>query len=150
MNSLELAEYFQGKNQKQIFKGVYSSNNLPNSFTLPAAFIINLSPTNLPGTHWVVIFIDKQRHLEYFDSFGIYPQVPNILAFMKKQSRKITCTNQQLQHITSKNCGKFASVYVMFKLSEKSTSHFLNLFSKNLIINDRLIENYFMYFKKKN
>jgi hypothetical protein len=146
MNSLELRKYLHNKNEKNIFKGVYSSNNLPNSFSVPAAFIVNLSPTYSPGTHWVVIYIEKNHNIDYFDSFGIPPRETSILSFLKRHGKTIFYTNQQIQHILSRNCGKFSAVFVMFKILNKPTEYFLRLFTRNLILNDLLIENYFMYF----
>jgi hypothetical protein len=142
MYSNEIDEFFRNKNDKNIYKGVFSADHLPNSFLLPAAFIVNLSPSTVPGSHWVSIFIDEDRNVEYFDSFGIEPQIPSIISFMKRHGKNIFYTNQQLQHLSSKNCGKYAIVFLLFKMSKKPTSHFINLFNKNSSINDIVIEKF--------
>jgi hypothetical protein len=146
MNSIQLNEYLSAQNENNIFKGVFSSDTLPNSFTIPAAFIVNLSPSTSIGTHWISIFIDKYHNIDYFDSFGLPARVTTILSFLKRHGRKIRYVNNQLQHLISKNCGKFAAVFVIFKILNKSTEHFIELFNQNLIINDLLIENYYNYF----
>jgi hypothetical protein len=146
MNSLQLNDYFSAKNNHKIFKGVYSSDNLPNLFSIPAAFIVNLSPSNSEGTHWISIFIDENHNIEYFNSFGIPPKETSIIKFLERHGRTIRYVNNQIQHLMSKNCGKFAAVFIMFKMLNRPTENFIGLFNRNLILNDMLIENYFLYF----
>jgi hypothetical protein len=148
MNSLQIKNYMQHQNKKNIFKGVFPSDGLPNSFSLPAGFIVNLSPSNAPGSHWISIFINEEKDCEYFDSFGIEPKEVEILRFMHKNSNTVKFINTQLQHLISQKCGKYAAVYIIFRMKNKKTINFLQLFSKNLLINEKLIENYYMYFLK--
>lgn len=70
-----------------IFKGVYPCDLLPKRFSLPAAFIINLSSHKTRGSHWVALYIDRKRVAHYFDSFGFSPQQNNIATFIKKHSK---------------------------------------------------------------
>ncbi|EGG18240.1 hypothetical protein DFA_03727 [Cavenderia fasciculata] len=39
------------------------------------SFIMNLDPHNKPGSHWVAVYIDadKDKSVEYYDSFGLEP-----------------------------------------------------------------------------
>lgn len=82
---LQIIDPFQKCN---IFKGVFPCDELPKNFTLPAAFVINLSKHNSRGSHWVGLFIDKQRNAEYFDSFGFQPNQSEIIQFIKLKSKK--------------------------------------------------------------
>ena len=70
MYSYEIETLIKKFDKNNIFKGVYSSNNIP---TLHAkkdsAYVINLSPVNSPGSHWVGIFIkykQKKKHCILF------------------------------------------------------------------------------------
>ena len=58
-------KYFQ---DESIFKGVYSKNRLPQRDE--GAFVINLVDDTNVGSHWVALFVDKNKCI-YFDSFGI-------------------------------------------------------------------------------
>lgn len=56
------------------FLGVISLDQLPDVKSLPGCYslIINLSPSNKPGSHFVGIYRGGKHHLpRYFDSFGI-------------------------------------------------------------------------------
>lgn len=55
--------------RQSIFKGVFPCDSLPNQFSLPAIFVINLSPHTEGGTHWVAVYIPVNRIAYYFDSF---------------------------------------------------------------------------------
>ena len=81
MYAQEIENLIYPLNHNNIFKGVFSSNNLPSkkNFTIPAAFIINLSPSHEPGSHWVGIYINKKRIGYYFDSYGYLPKIKSII-----------------------------------------------------------------------
>lgn len=85
-----------------IFKGVYACDMLPKKISLPAAFIVNLSPHNSRGSHWIGIFIDDKREAYYFDSFGFAPTETNILKFIKSHSKRLNFNAKQYQHINKK------------------------------------------------
>lgn len=57
MDTISIRKYIRPYQRRNIFKGVYLRDVLPTSFSLPAAFVINLSQHNEPGTHWVAIYI---------------------------------------------------------------------------------------------
>lgn len=148
MNTFQLMDFMQFYNINKIFKGVFACDKLPVSFSLPAAFIVNLSPSSSEGSHWIAIYIDKFKQCEYFDSFGLKLNDDTIIKFMEKHGKRIHNSNIQLQHLSSIKCGKFAAVYAVFRMRNKTLSDFLQLFCKNLLINDKLIENFYNYLKK--
>jgi hypothetical protein len=148
MNSIQIKNYMQRQNNTNIFKGVFASDSLPDSFSLPAGFIVNLSPSTSPGSHWISIYIDSNKNCEYFDSFGFQPKEIEIIKFMKKHSKIIKPVDIQLQHLMSKNCGKYATVFLVWRMKNKNTANFIQLFNKNLFLNEKLIEKYYKYFLK--
>lgn len=131
-----------------IFKGVFPCDSLPIKFSLPAIFVINLSPHNEPGSHWVAIYIATNRYAYYFDSFGFPVNNINILRFLKKHSVRIKYNKMQLQHITSNKCGRFCCVFAIAILKKCTIPSFLSKFCKNLYVNDIVIENMYKYLKK--
>ena len=64
-NNIEITNYFD---YEPSFNGVFQINNLPR--IKDGAYIINLHDKNSKTTHWVSLFIDKNKAV-YFDSFGI-------------------------------------------------------------------------------
>lgn len=151
MIGLEIENFIKPFNKKYIFKGVYSADTLPckNKFTLPAAFVVNLSPISSPGSHWCSIYITKCTKIAYyFDSYGFPVKTPSIIRWLKKVCKKVIFNPCQIQHYNSNYCGLYSSVFVIFCIKKKTMKSFIELFSKNLIVNDITVRQYFNYFKR--
>lgn len=133
--------------KNSMFKGVFPCDSIPKKFTLPAIFVINLSPHTESGSHWVSVYISSSRFGYYFDSFGLPIRNRYILHFLKKHARRIDHNKKQLQHITSIKCGQFCCAFAVTILKNGSMSTFLNRFCKNLYVNDLVIENMYKYLK---
>lgn len=129
-----------------IFKGVFPCDSLPSTFSLPAAFIINLSEHNSRGSHWVGLFIKRNKEAEYFDSFGFPPLQSHIQHFIQLNTKNLTFNSKQLQHIISNKCGKYVILFILCKMYGKNSDEVFEKFSTNLIVNEIVIENQFKYF----
>ena len=59
--------------------GVYSINTLPDLWQLHPqqhknkTLITNTDMAQLPGTHWVSVYVDDAAKMEVFDSYGLPP-----------------------------------------------------------------------------
>ena len=76
------------------FDGVFASDRLP---TKPRLFVCNTDPSDMPGEHWIAIYVDDNGHYgEYFDSLG---RPPNRLFehYMNEHCREWTYNCKQLQ-----------------------------------------------------
>lgn len=149
LNTLDIIEFMRPIQKDKIFKGVFPCDGLPSSVELPAGFIINLSSSSQPGSHWVALYIDDGGTAVYFDSFGLAPKNSFIKKFIKLHSKMCIYSSVQLQHISSVKCGKFAAIFVAAKLQNKHFINFLNKFSKNLTINDIVVDQIYKYLQKK-
>lgn len=149
MDTVTISQYIKPHQRGGIFKGVYPCDSLPSNFKLPAAFVINLSCHDEPGTHWVAIYIAKSGYSFYFDSFGMKPANFHIQSFLRKHSKSFRYNKQQLQHISSNKCGQFCCVFVVSVLKNCSVDNFLRSFGINLFVNDITVKNMFNYMKKK-
>lgn len=129
-----------------IFKGVFPCDSLPNKFSLPAAFVVNLSNHNSRGSHWIAIYIDQLKRADYFDSFGLPPTQKDILNFLQKHSKSMTYNKKQIQHIISNKCGKYVTLFVLCKLYGKNVNEVFERFSLNLAVNEIIIDNLLKYF----
>lgn len=146
MNSVTIREFVKPFQRGGIFKGVFACDRLPVVFSLPALFIINLSPSTESGSHWITLHIDEEGSAFYFDSFGMPPSNPDILRFLKLHSKKLAHNKKQLQHLSSIKCGRFASVFVISVLRGNDFKQVLDKFSDNLKVNDIIIEGLYNYF----
>ena len=51
--------------------------------TLPCSFIFNEDDCAGQGTHWVVVYIDEDNTLDFYDSFGEEPKMKELKDFIK-------------------------------------------------------------------
>lgn len=98
---------------KKYFKGVYSSNNIPQFKTFPHCFVANTDRKGTYGEHWVGFFIKDEKNAEYFDSFGEDPNV-DITKFLSK-FLKVDINNRAIQSPFSDSCGHYCIYYIFNK-----------------------------------
>lgn len=133
------------------FYGVYPSDQLPRTVQYPAALVVNTDPHTKPGSHWTAIFINENRELNYFDSYGRPPKSLHMTRFIQRNSRKAKFSKTVLQDVKSTVCGQYCIVFLLFLSRGISMEEFLNIFSNSPIDNDFCIEVLFHnYFRKMN
>ena len=125
-----------------VYRGVFSSNLLPlqKKIKVPAAFVVNLSPSYEIGSHWIAIYIDNNRIGYYFDSYGLPPNVPKIKRFLQKQCKLFYHSHAELQSTNSSVCGAYAICFIVFMLQNRSLKKFESYFCTNQYINDYCIK----------
>ena len=102
-----------------------------------AAIIVNTDPSDMPGQHWVAYYMDG-RSSEFFDSYGLSPQIYNL----PKANHHNTAP---IQSISSIHCGVFVTYYLLCRSRNISLSHILSKFYRDpnkLWFNDDLVVNY--------
>lgn len=148
LNTIDILNIISKHQKDNIFKGVYACDTLPSKFTLPAGFVVNLSKKTQIGTHWIALYIDEYGVCIYFDSYGTKPMNNDILRFIKLHSKKVIVSETQIQHVNSVKCGKFASIFILMKMYGKEVDAIVKQFSKNLTVNDKVVENFVRYFNE--
>lgn len=139
MNTIQINNKLKNLN---CFKGTYPINKIKFFKTKkrPLAFVINLDPDYMPGSHWVAIYIDRKNNALYFDSFGVKNCPKLIKKFLKKYKvRRIYLNKYMLQSITSQTCGAYTILFIKMLCSEFTFAEFLKLFTKETNKNDKLI-----------
>jgi hypothetical protein len=81
--------------------GVYPCDFLPYYIQTPAAIVVNSEPHTSSGLHWMAIFINMNRELEFFDSYG-RPPGKQFTRFIRKNSRTARFNTFALQDLRSK------------------------------------------------
>jgi len=82
--------------------------------------IFNTDPHNLPGTHWIAIFIDNnKKYLDYFDSLGQLPN-KNIASFLKHFKNYTFTFNKKIHQKGGSNCGAYSCYFIIQRLKGKS------------------------------
>ena len=136
------------------FMGCYALDNLLQTPPPPQPYsrslIINTSYSNEEGEHWVAVVM-KQKACFYFDSFGLPILCSEIYSFLLPY-RKVSYSEQCIQNMNSKHCGKYCIAFVKQVNNKQSYREFLSLFDqKDLGNNDIIIENlYKKYIREYN
>ena len=131
------------------FIGCFAENEL-SRLTLtsfPCSLIVNLDHQNLPGSHWVALFITKQT-IEIWDTLGFrildWPRIPcTLLKFLHRQllSRRVI-VSKRIQHSESVLCGFYCIFFIICR--PFLSFHALSAnFSANFSINDKFLLKFF-------
>lgn len=134
MNTEELNEANLGLH----YVGCYPADNLPTVDRNPFAFITNLDPSNLPGTHWVAIYINNRKG-EYFDSGGFYPP-PRLEKYLNRYCLDWKYNKKLIQHPKSSTCGRYCMYFVKNRPKDKTLRGTLKRFTHRLIKNEKIIQ----------
>lgn len=129
---------------KRLFLGVFSRDSLPKKVDYyPCTLIINTDTKNLPGKHWVAIYISSFKEGEYFDSFGCEPS-QDVALWMNKFTIKWKKLNStRLQNPLSTTCGKFVLLFVNERPLVNNYSSIKSRFHEDTVVNDDYVNHYF-------
>lgn len=82
--------------------------------------IFNTDPHNLPGKHWLSVFIDnKNKTVDYFDSLGKLPN-KNISSFLKHFKKYKFTFNKKPHQKGGSNCGVYSCYFIIQRLEGKT------------------------------
>lgn len=127
-----------------IFKGVFASDQLPKKKDIQprSAYIVNVDTHNEPGSHWISIFVEKNR-CQVFDSYGLpikwYKPSP-FVTWVFTHYEDVSSNKGQLQGTDSNTCGHYALFYLFARAREKTLEAFLAPFkNRQYVDNDHYI-----------
>ena len=141
LTNFEIQKYY--KNEPR-FYGVFSRNNLFEKLK-DGAYIINLDEYADVGTHWIVLFCNRNK-IVYFDSFGVEHIPEEIKEFIEKipGNKNIKANIFRIQENNSIMCGYFCIGFINFMVAGKKLTDYTNLFSPlDFKKNDNIILSYF-------
>jgi len=130
------------KSQGVKLNGVFMKDELPSKLK-SGFYVVNLQSSKVGnGTHWTAFYYNSKISY-YFDAFG-FPAPIEI-----EQKLKIYKYNdKQIQNLKSTACGYYCIAFILFlsgkKYKELETRFdlFLDAFSTNTKINDKLLYDY--------
>ena len=144
-NENQLANYLS-KRLPHTFRGVYSCNELsvspkalgwPNQ--PPHALIINTDTSNLPGQHWIAIYVTADNRGEVMDSYGLLPPT-TVQRWLNRHTRQWIANNRLIQPPNSDSCGQFCADYLVQRAKADSMHVVLSSdFTSDLNNNERLV-----------
>ncbi len=137
MNTLELTRALSGLSRKIKMRGVFPADGIPFRLDLPAALIANTQTADMPGMHWVGLFIKKNGLGYFFDSYGCRPDTSYMKDAIKRNCRLWCYNKKPLQSIGSDVCGQYCLQFIYFMAKNGDLQMFLDQFSKNTESNDK-------------
>ena len=129
------------------FYGVCAIDKLPEFIpTRPFLMIVNTHTQNLPGEHWIAIFVDTNRNGELFDSLAL--PVSNILIrWLNRFTIKWKKNGRTFQHVLSSTCGAFALYFTLNRLHVTNFETLTALFNKSPHVNETLVNVFYRSLK---
>lgn len=124
------------------FAGCYPIDRMPLQRKAPVSFVVNSDPHDMPGTHWVCVYVDT-RLAVFFDSYGkpasFYSnQLAEYLA-RETRSKSLWINRVQLQSNYSDLCGQYCMHALMTLSRTGNPNHILRPFSIDRSRNDRWV-----------
>ena len=114
MNTLEIEKILGAISPH--FAGVYARNKLPTCrLRVPCLMVCNTDPDTKQGQHWIAVYIDKERHGEYFDPYGIPPFHFDFIDFLKRQCKTWSYNHIRVQPLNSLTCGQYCIYYLVHR-----------------------------------
>ncbi len=127
------------------FLGVLACDQLSkcNVCKYPAMLVVNTHPSNLPGEHWLTIYITKHRQGCFFDSFGNPPDWDKSPAminnFLVKNCTNIYYSGRQVQNKDATTCGHHCVFFLYHMQKGMSCIRLINMYGSNLVCNDAMV-----------
>ena len=136
MTDLFTADY----NIRTRFKGVYAIDEIPRLKT-DKLVVVNLDPSNMPGSHWTVIYNKEGSVIEYFDSRGMKPP-RSVADYLLSYTKECIYSTRRLQQYQTSSCGLFCLYYSFYASRKCDLQHIVNNFHDNLNINEYIVANF--------
>lgn len=131
---------------RNAFEGVYSMDQLPKTIPhYPFLMIINTHSHNLPGEHWISVFINKQREAEVFDSLAM-PMSITLMRWLNRHSWRWKRNDRRYQNPFSSTCGAFVLFYALQR-ARSSFQCVINLFKNSYHDNERIVDAFYQRLK---
>lgn len=126
-----------------VFYGIYARDELATlNHPYPKAYIVNTDPAHKPGLHWVAMFFNTQGEGEFFDTFARFPAQKEFSQFLNRNASTWKWNSQIVQHPFSSACGPHCCFYLMLRSRGYSMSRIVNIFSTDLLENDKLVTDF--------
>lgn len=126
--------------------GVFAADQLPTRlFKLPTGFIANTDIHSKEGTHWCAFYIDTNKRVEFFDSYGKSPAYNSsyFSNWIKTNAIGMKYNCMQIQSDYSNVCGLYSLFYLSHKFTGMTLKDMQSFFNvSNFTLNDFYVFNY--------
>jgi len=117
-------------------------DKIPKFDGFPDSFILNLDPHDLPGSHWIAVFINHEKIGEFFDSYGNKPKDELLSNYLTKNCQDWEHNEKSLQSPYSSVCGQYCLYFLCHKVRGETMKDILRNFGDDSEENDILVSNW--------
>jgi hypothetical protein len=119
---------------KSIYQGIFPSDKLLDFEipSLPCGLVVNFDPGNKPGSHWIGLYFDRNKNVEYFDTYARPINInKNIYKFIQTNGKKSVkyLIGSSVQDDTSSVCGHYTILFLLCRAKKISFACFVNTFN---------------------
>ena len=141
MNTLDLYSFLINDDEcKKYLVGIYARDELPVVFSkMPCCFVANTHERNKPGAHWLAFFIDENKHIEFFDPYGLHPSFYGIDTYLNQVSTTWSYNSKRIQAQLSNSCGQICLFYLYFRARYFSLNDILINFTNDYKNNEKIV-----------
>ena len=127
-----------------VFHWRVCSDTLPaDKQSCPCALIMNTDVASQQGSHWVCLYIDKNGHGDYFDSYGREPMQEEMIKFLNLNCIEWKSNKKRLQGYMSTVCGQNCVYFHLKRCRNMLLTSIVAIFSnKNYDLNDYTVSRY--------
>ena len=118
------------------FIGVYSLDNVKQPEYYPSYTIINFSPSQSTGTHFIAVLFISELVCVYFDPLNLIYIPQEIKQYMVQNSNYIYIIDYPIQNLLSGYCGFFCILVILFVVNQIPIYEGLRIFPKMSLQND--------------
>lgn len=113
----------------------------------PALLILNTDKSTGPGEHWCVSFFRNNKYCEFFDPYGMSPDVYNFTERIFEHCSTIQYNKKQVQGLNQSTCGHHCIFFTLYRSRGIPCETILsNIYSNNIDSNDKLVYNFMKQF----
>ena len=125
------------------FGGIYAIDDLPQFIPhYPFMAVINTQSHNLPGEHWIAVYINENRRGEIFDSL-VTPTSIFLIRWLNRHTRSWRKNIHRFQNPFSSTCGSFVLFYVLQRCECKMMECVTRRFSASFSANEKLVRDFY-------
>jgi hypothetical protein len=115
----------------------------------PSLIIFNTDSILGPGEHWCACFFINYKFAEFFDPYGMSPDLYQFTPIIKQHSEKIYFNEKPVQGLTADTCGHHVLFFSLHRARNIPSKTIMNtLYSNDSLKNDKMVFNYLQRFGK--
>lgn len=134
---------------KKVFEGFAYPDFHKKLRKFPSLVIFNTDSVSGPGEHWCACFYLNKQFAEFFDPYGMSPDIYDFTPSIQRFSKKIYFNEKPVQGLTADTCGHHVLFFSLHRSRNISSKTIMNKFySDDAAKNDKMVFNYLQRFGK--